>query len=315
MKIHAYRENDWQTLFRLYNECYVADRVSEKFFLEHLIMEPNFDAGGVFIAEENGVETGAVAAQIITRNLSPWSDQVAKARGTGYMMPLICFTPEVGKALIAEAEKYFSEHGIVQVQAAAAGAYLFPDGIDEETNPLLGKILSECGYKQAGHHYSMRCDLHKWRISDAVAEKIRAGENAGITAKVCGLSDLPALRRFLTSGDLIARMQNVAQKLSRNELDEIVIIRSADEVLGYCQYNYYGEPDRVGPFGIAKGHRGQGLGQIMVTKLLETMARRGFRSAWFASCTEANTHFYSKNGFERFRIKYLFTKQLERSGS
>ena len=311
MKIRAYRESDWRILFRLYNECYPADQVSEKFFLEHLILEPNFDTNGVFIAEENGIVSGAVAAQIIIRNLSPWADQVSKSRGKGFMMPLIFFTQEVGKTLIAEAEQYFASHGITQVKAAAAGAYLFPDGIDPDVSPLLAEVLAECGYVRTSHCFSMRCDLFKWRISEATAQKINKAQSAGITAKVCELADLPALRRFLTAGDLIARMQNVAQKLSRNELDEVIIIRSEDEVLGFCQYNYYGEPDRVGPFGISREHRGKGLGQIMVAKLLETMKCRGFRHAWFASCSEANSYFYGKNGFYRFRTKYVFEKALE----
>ncbi len=315
MKIRAYRENDWRILLRLYNECYPADQVSEKFFLEHLILEPNFDAEGVFIAEENGIATGAATAQIITRNLSPWSDQVSKSRGKGFMMPLIFFSREVGKALIAEAEHYFAAHGITRIKAAAAGAYLFPDGIDPDVSPLLAEVLAECGYVRTSHCFSMRCDLFKWRISEAAEQKIKKAQSAGIAAKVCELADLPALRRFLTSGDLIARMQNVAQKLSGNELDEVIIIRSEDEVLGFCQYNYYGEPDRVGPFGVSREHRGQGLGQIMVAKLLETMKRRGFRHAWFASCSEANSHFYGKNGFERFRTKYVYEKTPEQTES
>lgn len=311
MQIRSFQEEDWRILLRLYNECYPADPVSGKFFLEHLILEPNFNADGVFIAEENGVVVGAAVSQIITRNLSPWKDQVSKMQGKGFIMPLIFFTKETGRALLERSERYFAENNIEKVRITSTGAYLFPDGIDPEGMPLLAEVLEECGYLRTSHTLSMRCDLFKWVLPDSIREKIESAQKDGIIAKVCELSDLPAVRRFFTSGDLIERMQNVAKKLASDELDEVVIIRSPEEVLGYCQYNYFGEPDRVGPFGISQTHRGRGLGQIMVAKLLETMKCRGLRHAWFASCSENNSFFYEKNHFERFRTKYVFEKTLK----
>ena len=56
--------------------------------------------------------------------------------------------------------------------------------------------------------------------------------------------------------------------------------------------------------------RGQGIGQVMTAKLLEVMAGRGIPFAWFASCTETNANFYSKNGFEIFRTKRIYIKNL-----
>ena len=66
MNIRVFRENDWQELCRLYNRCYTFDQVSEKFFLEHLILEPNFNPDGVFVAEVDGNISGAVSAQRTT---------------------------------------------------------------------------------------------------------------------------------------------------------------------------------------------------------------------------------------------------------
>lgn len=312
MNIRVFRENDWQELCRLYNRCYTFDQVSEKFFLEHLILEPNFNPDGVFVAEVDGNISGAVSAQTVTRNTSPWSDQVTRSRSKGFIMPLICFDKPTGLALLRHAEKYLADNGANICRIATSGAYLFPDAVDPDAYPLLKEVITENGYRAGASYFSMRCDLTDWRITDRVAEKIRKGRENGIEAKICELSDIPALRRFLcNSGDLTARMGNLTQKLSRNELDEVVIIRNSSDVLGYCQHNYFGTPDRVGPFCVSRECRGMGLGQIMVAKLLEVMSERKFKSAWFATCNEGNTHFYSKNGFVIFRTKYVFEKNLE----
>lgn len=90
-----------------------------------------------------------------------------------------------------------------------------------------------------------------------------------------------------------------------------MIAKQGGRVVGYCQHNHYCQPpERVGRFLIAASARGQKVGQAMVAKRLEGMAHKGFRSAYFSSCSEANSHFYAKNGFEVFREKWHLQKQL-----
>jgi len=311
MNLRHYQENDWKALFELYNSILTADRVSESFFLEHLILSPNFEPKNVLLAEENGTITGAVVVQLAIRNYSPYVDQVSTSAGTGFMMPPLIRNLETGKFLIAEAEKYLKSKLCRTVKVAAMGPTLFPDSVDAEAYPVLAQTLTACGYQSGGHYYSMRRDLHNFQPSGHVAEKIAELKAKGIEAKVCENADLPALYRYMKEehSGWVLTMQ---KKLRQHEMDQIVIIRNKTDVLGYCQYNYYDEIDRVGPFGVAKSMRGQGAGQVMVAKLLETMAERGFLCAWFASCSEFNaTHFYNKNGFTVYRTKELFSKNLE----
>ncbi len=310
MNIRNYCENDWKALHALYNRVLYADRVTEEFFLEHLIFTPNFDPAGVFIAEENGAMKGAVVAQVFTRNISPWADQVTSAKDIGYLMPPLAEDEETGTLLLTEAEKYFKSKGKSLIRSTSLGPTLFPDAVSEQLYPLIARVLKKNGYVPGSTNYSMECRLFGFHASQETEEKRNALAAEGIAPKVCEYSDLPALRRFLEGGDLRVRMKNIADKLAAGELREVIIIRSAAEVLGFCQYNYYGEADRVGPFGVTSAMRRKGLGQVMVAKLLEVMAERGYLYAQFVSCSEQNTHFYGKNGFTVYRSKTVYTKAI-----
>ncbi|MBO4290754.1 MAG: GNAT family N-acetyltransferase [Lachnospiraceae bacterium] len=311
MIYRIFQEKDWKALHKLYNRIFTADRVTENFFLEHLILSPNFDPDGIILAEENGQLTGAVIAQVVSRNLSPWTDQVSVAGTTGYLMPPLISDPDTGKHLIAEAEKYFLAQSRTNIRGSAIGPTLFPDSVDSSNYPVICQVFEESGYQISGHYFSMGRSLLNYQPDEKIMEKIQILRKKGIVAKVCESEDVPAVRRFMQNGDLIGRIQNLSQKISRNELDQVVIIRNEDRVLGYCQYNYYGEQERVGPFGVAKEMRGQGIGQVMVAKLLEVMSLRSFLYVWFASCSETNTNFYRKNGFEIFRTKNVYVKTLK----
>lgn len=306
-----FQEKDWKELHRLYNQALHADQVTEEFFLEHLILSPNFDPAGIILAEENGQLIGAAVAQIVTRNISPWTDQVTAAKATGYLMPPLITDAETGKELIARAEKYFLSTGRTTVRVASLGPTLFPDSTDENAYPKICRALEESGYKVATRYHSMKRGLTQYAPSEKIAAKTAELKRQGIKAKVCEWEDVPAVKRFMMGSSLIGRIQNLAQKIRQNELDQIVIIRNEEDVLGYCQYKYYDELERVGPFGVTEKMRGRGIGQVMTAKLLEVMAGRGIPFAWFASCSETNTHFYSKNGFEIFRTKRIYMKNLQ----
>ena len=196
------------------------------------------------------------------------------------------------------------------VRVASLGPTLFPDSTDEDAYPEICRALEESGYTDAARYHSMKRDLTGYNPSEQVAAKAEVLKLRGIEAKVCEWEDVPAVKRFMMESSLVGRIQNLALKIRQHELDQVVIIRNAEEVLGYCQYKYYDQLERVGPFGVTDKMRGQGIGQVMTAKLLEVMAGRGIPFAWFASCTATNAHFYSKNGFEIFRTKRIYIKNL-----
>lgn len=310
MKIRTYQEKDYKALYALYNKVFYADPVSEEFFLEHLILSPNFQEEGVFLAEEDGLLKGALVSQIEKGYLNPYTPPVPSGTRAVSMMPPLVTDLETGRALLEEAEKYFKAQDRNFVKVASYGPTLFPDSLDKDAYPLIVELLEEASYTFNGCYYSMGRSLINYKPSEKIREKIRAAAERGIYAKVCEFADVEAVKKFFQNGGLKGRVLNLVQKIRAHELDQVIIIRNEEEVLGYCQYKYYDDAERVGPFGVAQKMRGQGLGQVMVAKLLEVMAMRGFHYVYFASCSEANTHFYGKNGFEVFRVKNLYYKEI-----
>ena len=76
--IRLYRENDWPQMLELYNRFMTADRITEEFFIQYILLSPNFDGQGVFVDEENGRIVAWGMAQIVRRNYDIWGRQAEK---------------------------------------------------------------------------------------------------------------------------------------------------------------------------------------------------------------------------------------------
>ena len=56
--------------------------------------------------------------------------------------------------------------------------------------------------------------------------------------------------------------------------------------------------------------KGRGIGTLMIARLLEIMAQKNIKHAWFASCVKDLVYFYGKNGLQVFRKKSILVKEL-----
>ena len=309
MRIRIFQETDAKEMFALYDSVYAADRVSWPFFVRYFLLSPNFDPAGTFLAEENGRIAGWASGQVIRKDFDVWGDQARKNAGTGFLMPPVTRDAETGKELISAVEEYFRSGKCVRSKGAAAGYTLFPNGVDRAAYPAVHRAFEESGYTCSAFSYSMHRSLENYSVPEAIREKTDRLAAEGILADICRCDDLPGLRHLLAETDLNGWMHLPLRKAEQGRLDEALVVRRGSEILGYCQYNYFGEAERIGPFGISGDMRGKGLGTVMVAKLLEIMAGRGFRYAWFASCTEQKIPFYAKNGLQVFRKKSIFVKE------
>jgi len=309
MRFRSFQDPDAKEMFALYDSVYTADRVSWPFFVRHFLLSPNFDPAGTFIAEENGRIEGWASGQIIRKDFDVWGDQARKNAGTGFLMPPVIKDIETGKRLIASVEGYFRQGKCVRSRGSAAGYTLFPNGVDPEAYPVVHRAFEGSGYTCFSSSYSMRRDLENYSVPEVVRAKIEHLAAEGIRADICHYDDLPGLRHLLAETGLNGWMHLPLRKAEQGRLDEAVVVRRGSDILGYCQYNYFGEAERIGPFGISGDLRGKGLGTVMVAKLLEIMAERGFKYAWFASCSAQKIPFYAKNGLQVFKKKSIFVKE------
>ena len=95
-----------------------------------------------------------------------------------------------------------------------------------------------------------------------------------------------------------------------DDLDEIVIARRGDRVVGYCQHRYGRHVERTGPFAVETDLRGKGIGTLMLCRLLARMSQKGFEFGWFAQTGERQLSYYQRVGYRVSRTHVRMVKHL-----
>lgn len=311
MKIRSYCEKDWQEMFRLYNLSAVADQVDKLFFVHYLLLNPNFDPRGVFILERDGKITGWTVCFIFRQNLDAWSNMADKLAGAGFIMMPAAFDPGDAELLIRTAEEYLCQQNCRSIRCGIPGYTLFPNGIAQEVYPMQHEAFVKSNYRIASYSHSMERSLENYVMPDEFKAQLAALAEENIFIKTGDLYDLVPLRKMFEGSSLRNWMHLISRKAEQDKLDEMIVVRRGEEAIGYCQYNYFGQLERVGPFGITDAMRGKGIGTIMIAKLFEVMHQCSIRRAWFASCAAERINFYQKNGLQVFRKKSIFSKDLK----
>ena len=308
--IRLYREDDWPQMLELYNRYMTADRITGEFFIQYILLSPNFDPQGTFVDEEDGRIVAWAMAQVVRRNYDIWGSQAEKLAGKGFIFLPVTDELDRAQALIAACEKYLADAGCRNFRCGAPGYTLFANGVDPEIYPVLHRAFEESGYESCGISYSMHRRLDNYIPSAEVQALYEERVREGFEFKVCEYSDLPAIRRMLENSDLKGWMHLPIRKAEQHKVHEIVIAKYQGDAVGYCQYNYFDNPERIGPFGVAGRMRGKNIGTTMIAKLFQVMSERNVRYAWFASCAPERINFYNRNGLEVFRKKSVLIKEI-----
>ncbi|OGV49804.1 MAG: hypothetical protein A2017_00950 [Lentisphaerae bacterium GWF2_44_16] len=315
MKIRNLESNDWKKVITLWNQTLWADKIYEDLFIQKFLLEPNFDRNGFFVAEENGELKGAAISFCRVFD-QPWGYEglTAQQLDKGFLVPLLIKeTPEgieLGRTLLEKAESYLKGKGRKTVSVCEYNPLFCINGVDRNIYPGIHALFTENGYTESRVSYSMKADLNKFKISDEILEIISSLERENITFIQYSPDEMLRIREFFMK-EFPRFMGHFTYKIiTKAPAEEMLFVKQGEEIVGYCQYNYYGQPDRVGPFGVASSMRSKKLGQAMVAKLLERITCRGFQTAYFLSCRDELRHFYGKNGFEVFKGKSIFEKQI-----
>ncbi|HBE02955.1 MAG: hypothetical protein A2096_00250 [Spirochaetes bacterium GWF1_41_5] len=315
MEIRQYHADDEKQLVALWNEVLWADKICLEFFREKLLLEPNIIDDGIFIAEESGKMAGAVIAWTRT-TAQPWGFEGVseEQKDTGFMLPLL-IAPEhknsgLGKELLEKSEKYLIALGKKYFSVCEYNPLFFLNGLDKESYPELHNFYLKNQYRQNRISYSMRIDLHKYVIPEDTRQIEKKLLTENITFSVCKPELFLAARKFLAK-EFPRWLNNFIYKVQKIDTSsEIMLALRGAEAVGFCQYNYYGQQERVGPFGVSESLRGKKVGHVMVAKLCERMTEKGFQSAYFSSCVEGVKNFYGRNGFKVYKEKTIFTKEV-----
>ena len=273
-------------MLALYNRYLRHDQIDERFFAQHLLLNPNFSPGSVIILEDNGKIIGWTTAMVITKNLDCWSNLAEANRNIGHIMLPATDNLDCAVKLINAAEKHLAAHGCTRVRCGLPGYTLFPNGVDESLYPVLHEAFLRSDYNIRGYSHAMERSLENYSMPLEYRQKIDALAQEGIVIKTADIHDVLPLRKMHESSATLW-LHLVSRKVEQNKLHEMIVVRQGDEAIGCCQYNFFGMLDRIGPFRVIDSMNGKGIGTAMIAKLLEVRAQNNIKHAWFASCIKS----------------------------
>jgi len=308
-----YLPGDEAKIVRLWNDCLTKDPVTAGRLRNLVLLDPNFDPEGLWLAFAGDQLVGCVYA--VRRLLPMYSTDLESDNG---WIPFFFVDPTFRRRGIAirlfeEAFNFFRKTGRKNVFFASyAPNYILP-GIDEEAYPEGYRLLLNLGFEVQYSPVSMVRSLVGYEIPKEVKELKKRREQEGYTFRRTQDSDLYQLiqlaNRFHPDWGRAVR-EGILQGLP---LQRIWVARDERSVVGFCLYGgYEGIPERFGPFGVDPEERGKGIGKILLCECLQAMRSESLHSAWFLWTSEQSAagHLYKWAGFKVTRKFHVMKKTL-----
>jgi mycothiol synthase len=301
-QLREYHIRDAEEVTDLWNRCLPADPITREIFEDRILLDPNFELAGCRVAESDGRVVGFAHA-LARRTPLPWGFESLLERDRELGWILAIFVHEafrrkgIGSALLGQALDYLRANYLLS-------------GVDTEAYPGALEFFQRHGFAAQGKSMGMGINLSGFRMPPAVVEIERDLAQEGIVVEYFTRDYLLPTISFLREC-FPTWLSLFTDKLQRNDdLDEMVIARQGEQVIGYCQHRYWHHAERTGPFGVKAALRGKKIGTLMLYRLLERMSQKGFKFGWFAQTGESQLNFYQRVGYQVMRTQVSMVKHL-----
>lgn len=316
IQIRPYRMDDVSAVVDLWNECLVHDPITREIFEDKVLLDPNFDLEGVRVAEDAGRLVGFVHAVVRTTPHPRGFEQLLEQdRDKGWIVSLFvhpdCRRQGTGSRLLLEGLGFLRARGRRKAVLFSYTPNYLLVGVDVAGYPGALEFYKRHGFAAGGESVGMGVELQGFRVPSSVRETEERLAQEGIRARYFDRRYIvPTVSFFLKH--FPTWLHYFLDKLDRrHDPDEMVIVlRGDDEVVGYCQHRYYHHVERTGPFGVSAELRGRKVGTIMLYKLLERMAQKGYKYGWFTSTDPGTANYYAKAGYRVIRKHVAMSKDL-----
>ena len=315
MIIRNFKGNDIDALIVCYNSALPHDAIDKKQFILKVLLEENFDADGLFIAEENGKILGfinCVYRKVPIDAYTPVDDREGWISAFAVDDSESLF--EVGGALLESAEAYFSSHGKSVISTGYYPLYLF-QGVSEEHCPKYIELFEKRGYSSS-RSIARRLELENYMPPENIPDKKERLLESGIyvgAMKDEYVRSLVDSREAFNSG---SGAYEFKLRLLVLDYERIRIAAKDGRIIGVCVFgDPYGSAERFGPFVVSKEYQGMGIGSVLMNECLSEMKKRGLSGAWmqWTPRSGAADSMYKKIGFKQTKTYVTFNKKLEES--
>ena len=314
MLIRSFRGDDAEALLLCWNNARSHDAVTRECFIKKLLLDVNFDAEGLLIAEEAGKILGFV--NCVFRRV-PMDAHSAINPREGWISAFAVDAPDgfeqVGNALMDAAESYFKTHGKTVISTGYYPLYLY-QGMTLEYDGAYLPLFDQRGYSRA-LSLARELTLSEYTTpTDLESRRARLKENGIYT----GAMEDKYIASLMDSREEFNSPSGAYEfKLRLLELDygRIRIAAKDGHVIGVCVFgDPYDSPCRFGPFVVSPAYQGQGIGSVMLHDCLTEMKARGLERAWMQWTPRSGAAFamYGKLGFRITKTYVTFSKRFER---
>jgi mycothiol synthase len=311
--IRYYQAEDEQAVLALWNQCLPRDEISLNTFRRKIILDPNFDARGCFVATakpQRGLQKEVVGFLLSIRRRYPYFDlglEPGKGWVTAFFVHPQWRRQHVATKLLIEAERFLKQEAVEEIFVSDYTPNYFIPGVDLDAYAEAFLFLKESGYKKVENVYGMGRSLIDVHVPEEVNGVIKKLSESGFTVSVfkpCYTLKVLEFLRENYPGDLF---RVALERITENpECDEILVALKGDEVVGFSHFL----DERYGPFGIHKDYIGRGLGPMLYYSTIQQMREKGKHNLWLAWTTGRAKDFYHKVGLKVIRRHMIMKKNI-----
>lgn len=302
MRIRSFQVGDGPRLAEAWTAAAPADPIGYDRLRDLILLDRNFDAAGLHVAEDNGQLVGAAYA--VRRLVAAEGDDLEPTAG---WIPFFFVVPEyqgrgLGREILTAAMTWLADQGRTEVFFSSYTPNYFLPGLDVARYPAARALTEQLGFATQYEAVAMDRSLVGYAIPYDVRERIRTLEESGYrfgTPAGDELTELVDIAGSEFNPDWARAIREAV--VAGLPLDRIVVAHSPDrELLGWAMHGTYeGVPERFGPFGVLPASRGTGLGKALLHVTLQRMTGLGAHRAWFLWTGEQSAagQLYLKTGF------------------
>ncbi len=313
--MRSFRRGDGAALAAAWTDAAPTDGITAHRFRDLFLLDRNFDASGLFVAETGGNLVGSAYA--VRRRIAQDADDLEPSSG---WIPYFFVHPEaagqgIGRTLVSAALDWLHDHGTTTVYFSSYTPNYFLPGLDIVRYPAAAKLLTSLGFTTQYQSVAMDYSLNDHTTPQRVRALISDLRGQGYILRSPTDDDLVDLIDI--AGQFNSDWSRAIREAVLNALplERILTARHpSGAMLGWAMHGTYEHVlERFGPFGVLPEARGTGLGEVLLHLTLERMRAFGAHSAWFLWTDEDSPagHLYTKTGFTITRKFSILHHQLD----
>ncbi len=314
--VRPYSDEDFENLLDAWCEALPLEALTPERFITSVLLDPNRERESLQLAVDGaGLVVGLVLCLILRRPLEKIGLMEHRGFITAFGVRPEVREEGVREMLLDAAEQFFRERGRREVAVSPYPTNYFVPGVDKERYADTLAFLRGHGYEEFVEAIAMDALIVQFEMGPELREREAELAREGIVVEPVTPRRLTAFLEFMRRelGEWLddARGQLARAVSGQAPRNSVFLARDGEVPIGYCAF----DGEHFGPFGVAAGYQGRGVGTVLLARTLLQMRMEGHHAAYVLWTGErAANGVYRRLGFTISRRFALLRKTLEGNG-